>query len=101
MLVLMNHEAIVHECMAAAKGRISIYLQLPSDWVTIKLEFKDDRITPTVQFAFPEDAQEQYPNARAWKEKDDEILEKIEAVLRAASRDLATKLQGLEAHEAA
>lgn len=95
MILLLNHEAIVHESLASAKGRIAHYLQLPSDWVNIQVKLKDGRLTPSVQFAFPEDAKEQYPDARAWKEKEANILEAIEAVLRTASHDLATKMKGL------
>ena len=95
MILLFNHEAIVHECMSAAKGRIAYYLQLPSDWITISLSIKEGKMTPTVKFAFPEDSEEQYPDARAWKEDDADILEKIQVVLSAAARDLAIKLDGI------
>lgn len=59
MLIMLNAETVIFECLLGAKRSVARLVGIPVDWVIVRLEAKDGKHIPVVDIQLPPDAKVQ------------------------------------------
>ena len=96
MLILLNGESVIYECLTMAKVRLSGVLGIPPDWVIVQIVPRDGRLFPEVELAIPDDGAEQHPRANLFRQSRELTVERIGQVMAQVKADLLSRLEGIQ-----
>lgn len=95
MIVLLNAEAILFECMMLIRERVSTTLGVPSTWVRVKIAAGEaGRLFPEVSFQIPDEIPEDYRRARLFTDSRDSNRETLGAIVRHGMRAFEERCAG-------